>query len=91
MQIRYTRLAVSDLTHAYDYIEADNPQNARAVIGRIEKSVETIASYPLLGKLGRVAETREFYVTGTPYIIVYREIRDVLQILTILHTSRKHP
>ena len=91
MQIRYTRLAVSDLIQAYDYIEADSPQNARAVIGRIEKSVETLASYPLLGKQGRVAETREFFVTGTPYFIIYRVKQNVLQILSILHTSRKYP
>ena len=91
MQIRYTRLAVSDLTQAYDYIETDSPQNAREVIGRIEKSIETIASYPLLGKQGRVAETRGFFATGTPYIIIYRIKEDSLQILSILHTSRKYP
>ena len=83
-------MAAYDLTQAYNYIKADNPQNARAIIGRIEKSVETIALYPLLGKQGRVAETREFYVTGTPYIIIYRVKEDVLQILSILHTSRKY-
>ncbi|MCL2146768.1 MAG: type II toxin-antitoxin system RelE/ParE family toxin [Synergistaceae bacterium] len=91
MQIRYTRLAVSDLSKAYDYIEADSPQNAREVIRRIGKSIETIATYPLLGKQGRVAKTREFFVTGTPYIIIYRVKEDVLQILSILHTSRKYP
>ena len=91
MQTRYTRLALSDLLRAYDYIEADNPQNAREVIRRIEKSVETLAPYPLLGKQGRVAETREFFVTGTPYFIIYRVKQNVLQILTILHTSRKYP
>ena len=91
MQVRYTRLAVSDLIQAYDYIESDSPQNARSVIERIEKSVETLVSYPLLGKQGRVSETREFFVTGTSYIIIYRVKEDVLQILSILHTSRKYP
>ena len=91
MQIRYTRLAVFDLIQAYDYIEADSLQNARVVIGRVEKSVETLASYPFLGKQGRVADTREFFVTGTPFIIIYRVKENVLQILSILHTSRKYP
>ena len=91
MQVRYTRLAISDLSQAYGYIEADSPQNARAIGKRIEKSIDTLALYPLLGKQGRVEGTREFLVTGTPFIIIYRAKKDVLQILSILHTSRKYP
>ena len=91
MQVRYTRLAVFDLSLAYDYIKEDSPRNARAIIERIEKSIETLALYPLLGKQGRVTYTREFFVTGTPFIIIYRVKKDVLQMLSILHTSKKYP
>jgi addiction module RelE/StbE family toxin len=91
MKVRYTRMAISDLNQAYDYIEADSPPNARTVIERIEKSIDTLALYPFLGKHERVADTRELLVTGTPLIIVYRVKKEVLHILSILHTSRKYP
>ena len=90
MQVRYTRLAVSDLSQAYGCIKTDSRQDARGIIERIEKSVETLSLAPLFGKRGRVADTREYYVTGTPLIIVYREKEGVLQILSILHMFRKY-
>ena len=91
MQIHYTRLAISNLSQAYDLIETDRPQETRGIIERIEKTIETVALAPLLGKRGRVEGTREFFVTGAPFIIIYREKEDVLQILSILPTSKKYP
>ena len=91
MQVQYTRLAISDLTQAYKYISSDSLPNARLTIGRIEKSIETLLSYPLLGKKGRVAGTREFVVVNTPFVVIYRVKVGVLQILSILHASKKYP
>ncbi len=91
MRIRYTDLALRDLEQAYDFIALDSPGNARAVIGRVEKTIDTLLIYPAIGKPGRVGGTREFGVLHTPFIIVYRHSKTTLQILTVLHSSRKYP
>jgi addiction module RelE/StbE family toxin len=91
MQVRYTRQANSDLDQAYEYIVSDSPQNAGLVIARMEQAVDLLRSYPKLGKTGRVENTREFFVLNTPFIIIYRHLKNTLQILSVLHTSRKYP
>ena len=91
MRVRFTRLALQDIDDAYDFIAHDSPQNADLVIERIERSVDTILAQPAIGRPGRITGTREFIVARTPYILVYRERRSELQILTVLHTSRKYP
>ena len=91
MRVQYTRLAISDLTSAYNYIASDSLENARLIIARIEKSIETLVLYPLLGRKGRVADTREFVVVNTPFVVIYRVKGDILHILSILHTSKKYP
>jgi addiction module RelE/StbE family toxin len=91
MRVRFTKLANSDLNQAYDYIAQDNPSSARIVIERIEKAIDTLYQYPVIGKNGRVKGTREFVVPNTPFILVYRIEKDMLQILSVLHVSRKYP
>jgi toxin ParE1/3/4 len=44
-----------------------------------------------MGRPGRVARTRELVVTGTPYILPYRVTAGVLEVLRVLHASRKWP
>ena len=46
----------------------------------------------MLGRVGRVAETRELSMSGLPYLVVYT-IRDEhdIDILTVLHTRRAYP
>jgi toxin ParE1/3/4 len=90
MRVCFTKLANSDLNQAYDYIAQDNPSSARVVIERIEKAIETLCHYPAIGKNGRVKGTREFVVTNTPFVLVYRIEREALQIISVLHASRKY-
>ena len=91
MRVRFTKQAVRDLNDAYEYIHADSPRSAGAVIERIEHTIETIAKHPGIGKKGRLADTREFRVLHTPFIVVYRTHADELQILSVLHASRRYP
>jgi len=36
-----------------------------------------------MGKLGLLSGTREFVLSGTPYILVFRLKKDVVQILSV--------
>jgi addiction module RelE/StbE family toxin len=91
MQLRWTVDAVSDLAAIRDYIEADNPEAARKTAARILAQAETLLLHPAIGRVGRVLNTRESVLSDLPYIIIYRVKDDQLEILRVLHTSRKYP
>lgn len=91
MKIAWTKLALSDLRHVWEYIATDNAQAADGVLGSIGKAVHSLLSYEKLGRPGRTKGTRELVIVGTPYIVPYRIRRDRIEILAIIHSSRRWP
>jgi addiction module RelE/StbE family toxin len=89
-EIRWTQTAVQDLDDIGSYIAEDSPRSAETIVRRLLEAAAFLACHPEIGRLGRVAKTRELVVPGTPYIIVYR-VQATIEILTILHTARKCP
>jgi toxin ParE1/3/4 len=69
----------------------DNPRAATHMIERIRAAVTRLAASPALGRLGRVAGTRELVIPHTQYIVPYRVKGDVVQIITILHGAQRWP
>jgi len=72
-------------------IAADNPTAAIRMIERIRAAVTRLAGSPALGRPGRAAGTRELVIPHTPDIVPYRGKGDVVQIITILHSSQRWP
>jgi len=72
-------------------IAADNPTAASRMIERIRAAVTRLAASSALGRLGRVADTRELVIPHTPYIVPYRVKGDVVQIITIFHSAQRWP
>ena len=64
---------------------------AGRMVERIEEAVAGLSSHPELGRPGRVPQTRELIVPGTPYIVPYRIQGDVVEILTVLNAARRWP
>lgn len=91
MKVVWTRRAVDDLSQVRRFIGAENTEAARAVAARVVEAVQLLAQHPAMGRPGRVAHTRELVVTGTPYILPYRVTAGVLEVLRVLHASRKWP
>lgn len=90
MKVKWTKVAFSDLVKIFEYISnEDMPETARKIVGIINSSIGQLLKFPESGKKGRVEETRELVVPGTPFTIVYRIKNDALEILTILHHSKK--
>ena len=89
--LNWTPSALEDLDAAAVYIARDNPQAAVSMAGHVLESVEYLASYPNLGRAGRVRGTRELVVSGTPFVVVYRVRLDIVQVLRVLHHARKWP
>jgi toxin ParE1/3/4 len=91
MQVVWSPRAVQHLAGLRRYIEKENPKAASKVATRILDVVEMLQSMPHAGRPGRVPGTREFAVTGTPFIIVYRVAAKTLEIIAVLHGAQKWP
>jgi len=90
MILRYSARARSQLIAIHDYIEREgNPAAAPRVGAAIREAAELLQHFPLAGRTGQVAGTREWVVRQSPYVIVYEllpedEPREVM-ILGVFH------
>jgi addiction module RelE/StbE family toxin len=91
MKLVWTRRALNDLDAIFAYIAADDPNLAERLTFEIETRVQKLADHPDIGRSGRVDGTREFVITGTPYILPYRVRDGRVEILAALHASRQWP
>ena len=89
MQLKWTDPALQDLKEASDYLASENPQAATMMAARIQEAVEYLMDYPAIGRAGRLSDTKELVVTGTPFIVIYRLRSPTVQILRLLHHARK--
>lgn len=91
MKIRWTRRALAALAGIHERIAADNPVAACQLRDRVLVYVETkLAARPMIGRPGRVDGTRESVIHPS-YIIVYRVVAEVVEILTVRHVARQWP
>jgi toxin ParE1/3/4 len=90
--IRWTDLAVRDLTEICDYIEQhDSATSARRVALTIYEGADSLAQFPHLGRSGRKANTRELPIRGLPFLVIYRIRGEVVEINRILHGAQNWP
>ena len=91
-KIHWTKLASNDLDGIAAYIGQDSPAAAVRVILEIIDRVESfLIEQPGSGRAGRVLGTRELVIGNLPYVVAYR-VRDFdLEIIRVLHTSRRWP
>jgi toxin ParE1/3/4 len=82
MKLRWTPRAVADLEEISDYLVAVNPQAWERLL-RVERLNEAILDFPLMGKAGLVPGTREFGLSGTPYILVFQLKDDSVVIVSV--------
>jgi addiction module RelE/StbE family toxin len=92
LNVSFTPQAKDDLTAIRDWIAQDDPRAADNVLARILQTAMMFGQFPMLGRTGLVADTREFSVVGLPYVIVYRIASETeLDVLTVIHARRKYP
>jgi addiction module RelE/StbE family toxin len=92
LRLRWTRLAGRDLDAIAAYIGQDSPAAAaRVVLELIDRAETLLARHQALGRPGRVLGTRELVIRGLPYVIPYRVRDNFIEILRVLHTSRRSP
>ncbi len=92
MHIRWTELAVHDLTQICDYLEKHgSAATARRVALSIHQRIATLADFPEFGRTGRKPDTRELVFSSLPYLAIYRIRADAIEILRILHGAQDWP
>lgn len=67
LTIRLLSVAEEDLAEAITYISADNPAAAMTLVDKMEKSLDTLAQHP---HLGRVPDDLELMQLGYRYLII---------------------
>ena len=88
LKLRWTRPALADLIEAQQYIARDNPSAAQTVAQRVWEAANNLTDHPEIGRKGHVEGTREWLVSQTPYLIVYRVRGDAIEILRVWHGRR---
>lgn len=89
MIIEFSRRAQANLGHIHDYIAEHNPPVADAIVARLLQSIRYLELFPELGPLWRAGPTRALSIPGLPYRVHYQIDRETVQILTVVHTSRR--
>ena len=91
MKITWSAFALSDRDVIFTYIEADNPSAAVMIDERIIAAVRRLSDFPVSGRVGRIAGTRELVIGGTPYVAAYAVTEISVRILRILHGAQEWP
>lgn len=91
VQVLRTESAESDLDAIASYYGDMNSVAALHLLDRIAEVETTLSDYPYIGHVGRVADTREVVVTGTPFVLIYTLRADLLIVLRIVHGRQQWP
>ncbi len=91
MTIIWSDSAIEDIDDIVTYISHDNPSAAKKLVDHMFDAVHTVLiSNPLLGRPGRVTDSRELIVHSS-YIVAYRICEENVEILSVRHTSQLWP
>jgi toxin ParE1/3/4 len=91
LKVEWSARAVAERDAIFDFAEAENPRAAELIDGRIAEQVQLLGRFPQLGRLGRVAGTRELVISETPFVVVYAILADRLRVLRVLHGAQRWP
>ena len=91
MEIRWSRLAASDLDRIFDYISKSNRIAAGDVIQTLYDGCASLAEFPNRGRISRMAGRRELVFPSLPYIAVYRVRAQAVEIIRIYHAAQDWP
>jgi toxin ParE1/3/4 len=90
--IEWTEQAVRQLVQAEDYIALSNSEEvAERITAHIVGSIQQLLRFPMSGRTGRVAGTRELVVSNTPFIVAHAIEHDSVVVLAIYHGAQKWP
>ena len=90
MRLVWTQLASRDRKEIREYIAQENPSAALALDELISEKASRLVDQPGLGRLGRVAGTREL-IAHQNYLLIDDITQDLVRVLRVLHAARQWP
>lgn len=92
MNVSFTSEAEADLDSIYDFIAQHDDHAAASVVARMLQAIAFLEDFPLLGRPGRIRDTRELSIVGLAYVAVYRIVDPTqLDVIAVLHTRQQFP
>ena len=92
MRLSWSAAAAEDLLRSIQYIRQENPVAAERIAGTIQESAGSLKSLPHKGRTGRVVEgTRELPLPPLPFVVVYRVLKDLVEVANVVHGAQKWP
>lgn len=82
--------AIADRKSITAYIAQGNPRVAIEMGDMLIQKAAQLDQYPTLGRVGRVKGTRELVVHPN-YILIYRVVGKVAEVLRVKHAAQKWP
>ncbi len=92
MRVEWAQNAISDLAAIYEFIEADSPRYAVAVVDRLTKRTEQLALFPESGQM--VAEYQREDVREIieySYRILYHVGESAVTVIALIHGAKPLP
>lgn len=90
--IVWTDQATRQLDQVQEFIALSNsPEVSLNVVFQILASVEQLDRFPMLGRAGRIAGSRELIVPSTPFIVAYTLYQERVVVLAVYHGSQQWP
>lgn len=92
MKVRWTAQAEQDRLDIMTYIAGDNVRAAIAMDELFGETASRLEEFPMLGKPGLVAGTREL-IAHESYRLIYEvdTAADTVWVLSLVHTARQWP
>lgn len=88
LQLRFTRLAESDLDGILDFIAESAPVTAQQFVAGLRERCSLIATQPEIGRLhSELPGALRSFPFGN-YLVMYRVHEDAVQIIRVLHGAR---
>jgi toxin ParE1/3/4 len=91
MKIRWSPAAAEDFFRIIEYLRQENPPAAQRIARTIYESAGSLKSFPYKGRTGRVDGTRELPLPPLPFVVVYRLVKDIVEIVNVIHGAQKWP
>lgn len=88
LRLEWSTPAADELEAAQNYYHDLNPMTARPMARRIVDAAKRLREQPQIGRQGLRDGTREWVVSRTPYVLVYRLTPQAVEILHVWHTAQ---
>lgn len=88
LELRYTVEAGEDLIAIWNHIAAESSKAADRVLSTIEAKCDRLRDFPLIGPSRDDLRPGFRMLVADEYVILYRAMRDRIEIIRVLHGKR---